>query len=56
MSCVLVGLPTAFVVLSSVMTAASADDNNRRHQGQKDDPFSLDRDRSISLMAWMKAR
>ncbi len=31
-----VGLPTAFVVLSSVVTTASAADNNRRHHGQKD--------------------
>ena len=34
-------VPTALVVLSSVMTAASADDNNRRHEGQKDDPIQL---------------
>ena len=31
-----VGLPTAFVMLSSVVMAANAADDNRRHHGQKD--------------------
>ena len=31
-----VGLPAAFVMLSSVVTAATAADDNRRHHGQKD--------------------
>ena len=32
-----VGLPAAFVMLSSMVTAATAADDNRRHHGQKDD-------------------
>jgi len=35
-----VGLPAAFVMLSSVVTANAADDN-RRHHGQKNDPIQL---------------
>ena len=36
-----VGLPAAFVMLSSVVTVVSADDDNRRHRGQKDDSIQL---------------